>query len=112
MDDPQYVASLGQRRRRELWLCCLLLEPDELRTQSSIVTAFRIARERYVYQYVEAGKFKRQILSEKKKVPCFFSKFDVKYYMDRYSNPKELLLERLGRKVDSPYQNDTENEIL
>lgn len=48
INDDSYIVSLCDRRRKELELCIDLLSKDELALMSSIDTAYKIARERYI----------------------------------------------------------------
>jgi len=46
--NKEWLNSLSQTARRRLEICLEILEPDELNEYSSIRTAYRVARERYI----------------------------------------------------------------
>ena len=48
LEDEEYIDNLCDRRRKELLFCGDYLSEDELESYSSIDTAYKIARVRYV----------------------------------------------------------------
>jgi len=50
MQDEEYLNTLCERRRRELELARKILGEEELRNSSSISTAYRKAREKWIIE--------------------------------------------------------------
>jgi len=46
--DKEYLERLSKRKYKELMICSLMLDEEELRSNTSITTAYRIARDRYI----------------------------------------------------------------
>jgi len=70
LQDEEYLSSLSERRRRELLVCGKLLTEEELEYFSSIDTAYKIARSRYI-----RSRFDEEMASkilERGHVPIFF----------------------------------------
>ena len=48
IQNKEWLNSLSPRAKRRLEICLEILEPEELNEYSSIRTAYKVARERYI----------------------------------------------------------------
>ena len=46
--NKEWIENLSERAKRKLEICIAILKPEELESYSSINTAYKIARERYI----------------------------------------------------------------
>jgi len=67
LQDPKYLESLSERRRRELQKCIEILGLEQLQYFSSIAVAYKKAREKWIEEHIPEDKreeyYKRPIFN-------------------------------------------------
>ena len=53
LEDKGYIGSLSDKMKGELKICIEMLTDEELSYYSSISTAYKVARERYIEKYFD-----------------------------------------------------------
>ena len=71
LNNPEFVESLSERRRRELLVCQKLLSEEELEQESSIQVAYKKARKKFIEEYLDQINPELAEHAREKKVPIF-----------------------------------------
>jgi len=69
LNDPEYMASLSERSRKELLFSAAILSEEELRSCSSIDVAYSIARITYIKEYLKDEELAERVKT--KRIPIY-----------------------------------------